>query len=290
MIKLKIILLLILLCVSIYLTYKLYSYNSYILNKSANTIIENIDDQFEEINEKLEMIEDLINKKLENCNNKINELYSNQHKVNEIAKMNNQTIINQINQYDEENNEDNDEENKNNVVYNSIETSITPENNVKNKNDNCFVKLNDVENKDKDMFYMSSFKKEKLSKTSDLQSSNSKSSKSNSSSKSSSKSSSENSSNNSTVLEINGDFIKSFNIHKLSPKYVDAIKILNTNTNIIKNNSNNKLHDLEKYTNDNNVETTSSDNIILMNDPPLLLADLLKKSYNINVNKIIELE
>ena len=51
MIKLKIILLLILLCVSIYLTYKLYSYNSYILNKSANTIIENIDDQFEEINE-----------------------------------------------------------------------------------------------------------------------------------------------------------------------------------------------------------------------------------------------
>jgi hypothetical protein len=110
--------------------------------------------------------------------------------------MNNQSIINQFNQFDE--NMDGEEEGKN-QIFNSLENSL---NNT--KNNNCFVKLNQVKNKEKDMFYMSSqtnldnnSKFDKNKKSEIKKSTNSPSSKSSSSSSSSSSSNSSSSNSNS---------------------------------------------------------------------------------------------
>ena len=162
MFDLKTILLIILICVCIYLIYKLYSHNSFILNKASETIMDNMDDQFEELNEKLVVFEELFTSKINECNKKVNDLYSMQNKVNEITKMNNQSILHQINQYDEE-----EELDKNNVIYNSVEASTTQPLHTNNKDlersKNCFIKINDAKNqeKDKEMFYMSSENKHK---------------------------------------------------------------------------------------------------------------------------------
>jgi hypothetical protein len=157
MFELRTMIIMFLLCATVYYVYNLYAYSNHIVNKASENIVdtiedkfEDIDDKFTEIDSKLQSIEDLISVRLEICYKKVSEIYSLQNKVNEITKMNNQSIIHQINQYDEQN-EDN-ENNKNNLVYNSIETSISP------TGKNCFIKHSTGKNPDREMFYVSSNK------------------------------------------------------------------------------------------------------------------------------------
>ena len=145
----------------------MYNYNYDIINKSSKNIIENNDDNYEDINTKLEdidnklsTIEDLINVRMEIFFKKVNDIYSMQNKVNEITKMNNQSIIHKINQYDEENEEP--MMNKFNNVYNSLETSLSPspQSKIDELNNKCFKKH--TKTNEKDMFYMSSINKNEL--------------------------------------------------------------------------------------------------------------------------------
>ena len=152
MFDLKYVLLIILLGVSIYLVYNLYSSNSRQLDRFKENIVDEIEVNLDDINEKLDNLYELVDSKITVCNNKIKDLYSLQNKMNEITKMNNQSIINQINQYDDAGDELDDLEK--NPVFNSLENSAGP-NSHKNT---CFIKLNDVKNNDvknKDTFYMS---------------------------------------------------------------------------------------------------------------------------------------
>ena len=365
----------------------MYSFNSHIISKSAENIIDNMDDKFDEVDEKfseidnkLQSIEDLINVRLEICYKKVNDIYSLQNKVNEITKMNNQSIIHQINQYDEEI-EDVDI-NKHGNMYNSLETSMSPQSKTDKLNNKCFIKHTNAKNQDREMFYMSSInknelhsKEKNLSETStepepikpilnyknNIVSSNTTSTTSNSSNKirsvksntkssensklskpsKSSKSSKstntklhvntsdknnngdvntdnnifknlyknnkksnlrivkdnislENESNleefinslpdnivdnffqknkdtnttSSVILEMNSDIVKSCEVETTSPKFANAMKILNE-TNVIKNNSYNKLNELNKKTknllsskntNNDNTNGSTSDN------------------------------
>ena len=167
MFEIRILLMIILLGVSIYYIYKMYAFNSHIVSKATETIVDNMDDKFEDIDEKfseidtkLQSIEDLINIRLEVCYKKVNDIYSLQHKVNEITKMNNQSIIHQINQYDEEI-EDVDI-NRHNTIYNSQETSMSPQSKINNLNNKCFIKHISAKNQDREMFYMSSMNKNEI--------------------------------------------------------------------------------------------------------------------------------
>ena len=81
MFEIRILLIIILLGVSIYYIYKMYAFNSHIVSKSTETIIDNMDDKFEDIDEKfeeidtkLQSIEDLINIRLEVCYKKVNDI------------------------------------------------------------------------------------------------------------------------------------------------------------------------------------------------------------------------
>lgn len=144
----------------------MYSFNTHIVNKSTATMVDNMEDKFEDLNDKisdidakLQAIEDLINVKLDVCYKKVNDVYSMQNKVNEITKMNNQSIIHQINQYDEEINDfDN---NQKQAIFNSVETSMSPKGGFDKLNNKCFIKHN-IKNQDKEMFYMSSMNKNGL--------------------------------------------------------------------------------------------------------------------------------
>lgn len=357
MFEIRILLIIILLGLSIYYIYKMYAFNSHILSKATETIVDNMEDKFEDLDEKLadidtklQSIEDLINVRLEVCYKKVNDIYSLQNKVNEITKMNNQSIIHQINQYDEEI-EDIDA-NKQNMIFNSVETSLSPQSKMNKLNNKCFIKHTNSKNQDREMFYMSSINKNDIyskdktktepndiSETStepkpikaqviyknnkSLNSATSKSSKSSETSESE-KSKSElpneqsinntsnnnnifsnlyknnkksnlkivkdnislenesnleqfinslpenivdnffqkNKDNSSVILEMNGDAVKPYEVESLSPKFANAMKILNE-TNIIKNNSYNKLNELNKK---NTTQTDKNNNSSLKNE------------------------
>ncbi len=314
----------------------MYSFNTFIVNKSTSTIVDNVEDKFEdltdkltEIETKLQSLEDLLNVKLDVCYKKVNDVYSMQNKVNEITKMNNQSIIHQINQYDEEINDF--DPNQKGANFNSIETSMSPKGGFDKLNNKCFIKHN-TKNQDKEMFYMSSLNKNelksknktdlsKLSETSNQQevknnndlistSSSSKTEKSNKS-KNSKKNEAEGNifsnlygnnkksnlrivkdnlsldnnsdleqfinslpenivdgffeknklgekSNGSVILEMNSNNVKPYKVETSSPKFANAMKILNE-TNIIKNNSYNKLNEIAtKIDNSSSISTSSS--------------------------------
>jgi len=342
MFDIRILLIIILLGVSIYYIYKMYSFNTYIVNKSTSTIVDNVEDKFEDLTDKLtdietkiQSLEDLINVKLDVCYKKVNDVYSMQNKVNEITKMNNQSIIHQINQYDEEINDF--DPNQKGVNFNSIETSMSPKGGFDKLNNKCFIKHN-TKNQDKEMFYMSSLNKNelksknktdlsKLSETSSQElkevknnndlistSSSSKTEKTNKS-KINSQNNKKNepdenifsnlygnnkkpnlriikdnlslendsnleqfinslpenivdgffeknklaeNSNASVILEMNSNTVKPYKVETSSPKFANAMKILNE-TNIIKNNSYNKLNEItNKFDNSSSVSTSSS--------------------------------
>ena len=150
MFNIQFILIIILLGITIYLVYNLYSYQTKQIEKFNEKITTSMEIEFDELNEKLDETNEFVEKKIGECNKKIKDLFSLQNKVNEVNRMNNQSIINQFHQYDEKMDGVEDPDEIKNQIFNSVENS---QNNNKN---NCFVKLNNVKNQDKDMFYMSS--------------------------------------------------------------------------------------------------------------------------------------
>jgi tetrahydromethanopterin S-methyltransferase subunit B len=156
MFDIRYILIIILLGIIIYLIYNLYSYQSSKVDKLKENINEKIDLEFEDINERLDELQELIEKRLNDSNKKIRDLYSLQNKMNEVNKMNNQSILNQINQYDEgieDLGENRDQ------IFNSVENSSV--NKETHKNNNCFIKISQLKHDSKENFYMSPDNKDK---------------------------------------------------------------------------------------------------------------------------------
>lgn len=266
MFDLRYILIIILLSLTVYLVYNLYSYQSNKVDQLKENINEKIDIEFEEINERLDEIEHLLDKKLGDSNKKIDDLYSLQNKMNEVYKMNGQTIINQINQYDEGFEEICDNKDQ---IFNSVENSSQNKENDK-KNDNCFIKISQLKQNTKEQFFISPDEPENRTihtlntenKKNELESKDSDSSKSSklslvseqsetshedSESIINSKTEKKNKKLNkdgdtSIVLEINDDFIKTpFNTSE-TPKANNAYKSINDFSNLIKSNSTSKFN------------------------------------------------
>ncbi len=287
MLELKNIILIILLGICIYLLIKMYSHTTFIIDNAKGYIIENMEEQFDDLNEKIQSFEENLENKLNTFGKKINDIYSVQNKLNkynEINKMNNQNILHQINQYEEE--LDDIENADKNCIYNSIENlEYSPQKEI-NKN-NCFVKLKEKNNDVKDLFYMSP---KKSSSSSVENKSNEKDLSSTSSIKSVEKSSSQ--SKNSLVLEISNNYFKT-NLDNNSPKSKDIKKILDDTSNAIsRNNSFTDLLNLNKNKlySENISEEDNDDNIenIEINDPPIMLIpEAMNKIMN---NKVIELK
>lgn len=259
----------------------MYSHTSSLIESTKNFIAENIEEQFEEINDKIQAFEDNLDTKLNIFGKKINEMYSVQNKItklNEIAKMNGQNILNQLNQYDEnsENSENHDEGDKN-CVYNSLENmDYSPQKNDKTlKNNTCFVKVKD--NTVKDLFYMSP---QKSSKTSPI--------KFNKNNNDSISSKSTTQSKNSLVLELENNYFKT-NLDN-SPKSKDIQKILDDTSNAFsRHGSFNDLLNIKNKVFSENVSEDISDNNeeIEINDPPIILVpDVINNLMN---KKIIEI-
>jgi hypothetical protein len=150
MFDIRYILIIILLGIVVYMVYNMYSYSSNQFNKLKENLSEKITMEFEELNERIDDIEQLIEKRFNDNTKKIKDLCSLQNKLNEVNKMNSQLVINQINQYDEEIEEN--EENRD-QIFNSVESSINKNNT--NQNTNCFVKISHTNNNPKENFYMS---------------------------------------------------------------------------------------------------------------------------------------
>lgn len=310
-------LLVILLSIGIYLVFNLYAHNTkqiekltLNLNESIEIECENITDAIEikidEIKEKLNIddlhkkivnIEELINTKLSDCNNKINELFSLQNKINEVTKMNNQSIINQFDQFDGDT-EDKDQN------FNSIDNSPT-QNQLKS---DCFIKLSQIKNPEKNnrMFYMSPENNNNTSQ--ELESISEKIPIKKTMSIDNDKYNNNipicnynNESENNIVLEITGDFIKTNCMANNNSKANNVFRILNESSNIIKNNSFLKLAsgDLSscKSSNfviesDNGIQTSGFQSLIpkynshddetdenlehiIIDDPPLVQTNLI---------------
>ena len=281
MLSIKNIILIVLLGVCIFLIIKMYSHTSSLIESTKNFIAENIEEQFEEINDKIQAFEENLDTKLNVFGKKINEMYSVQNKftkLNEIAKMNGQNILNQLNQYDEnsENSENHDEGDKN-CVYNSLENmDYSPQKNDKTlKNNTCFVKVKD--NTVKDLFYMSP---QKSSKTSPI--------KFNKNNNDSTSSKSTTQSKNSLVLELENNYFKT-NLDN-SPKSKDIQRILDDTSNAFsRHGSFNDLLNIKNKIFSENVSEDISDNNeeIEINDPPIILVpDVINNLMN---KKIIEI-
>jgi hypothetical protein len=282
MLSIKNIILIVLLGVCIFLIIKMYSHTSSLIENTKNFIAENIEEQFEEINEKIQAFEGNLDNKLNIFGKKINEMYSVQNKItklNEIAKMNGQNIINQLNQYDEDSNIG-PEEGEKNCVYNSLENmDYSPQKNDKNlKNNTCFVKVKDNNNNVKDLFYMSPQKSSK--KTSPVKSNNNNET-------ASSKSTTQ--SKNSLVLELENNYFKT-NLDN-SPKSKDIQRILDDTTNAFSRHGsfNDLLNIKNKVFSENVSENVSENNEeIEINDPPIVLVpDVINDLMN---KKVIEIK
>lgn len=325
----RILVILLLLGIITYYIYHLYSHTENLtnklnltVNKTATEIIETVEERMNDIDTKLLEIENLVNSKLDNCCKKVNDVYSMQNKVNEITKMNNQSILYQINQYDEEINDF--EPNNKQTIFNSVEQpSISPQGGVDNSK--YFIKHNKKTN-DKEMFYMSSNKNaDKKSSSLSSTSSNEKKStdsKVNNITENTTENTTENlkeilnennTQNNifsnlqtkknnlcivkdnislennsnldqfinslpdkiadnffknkqseSIILEMNTDNVKPCKVEVSTPKFKNAMKILNEN-NIIKNNSFNKLNELKNENELSSINDTDSDNLNIDN-------------------------
>jgi hypothetical protein len=278
MLSIKNIILIVLLGVCIFLILKMYSHTSQLIDNTKNFIAENLEEQFDEINEKIQAFEENLDSKFNSFGKKINEIYSAHNKLsklNEIAKMNGQNILNQLNQYDEDSSVGVDEENEKNCVYNSLENmDYSPKKNDKIlQNNTCFVKIKD--NNVKDLFYMSPHKSSKTS--SDKLKKDLVSSKSTTQSK------------NSLVLELENNYFKT-NLDN-SPKSKDIQRILDDTSNAFsRHGSFNDLLNINKNKvySENITENASENNEeIEINDPPIVLVpDVINNLFN---KKVIEI-
>ena len=237
-------LIIILVGISLYLIYNLYSFHSAKVDKLKENILESFEIECEEINEKLENLEDLVKNSLGEYNKKISDLLSLQYKMNDVNKMNNQSIINQINQYDEGIEELDELKNQ---VFNSVENDINENSdvNLKNNKDNCFVKLNNSNKIDKEQFYMSP--ENKSEDNSIIYNNNNIDIKN------------KDNTENSTVLELSSDFIK-MAIPNKDNKSNNIFKILNESTNLMKDNLYYKLNKQE-INDSSDVSEINADNI-----------------------------
>jgi len=279
MLSIKNIILILLLGVCIFLIIKMYSHTSQLIDNTKNFIAENIEEQFDDINEKFQAFEENLDNKLNIFGKKINEIYSAHNKINklnEIAKMNGQNILNQLNQYDEDSNAGCDEVDKN-CVYNSLENmDFSPNKNDKTlQNNNCFVKMKD--NNVKDLFYMSPQKSSKTSNIKSKNNSDSVSSKSTTQSK------------NSLVLELENNYFKT-NLDN-SPKSKDIQKILDDTSNAFsRHGSFNDLLNINKnkvYSENVSENISENNDEIEINDPPIVLVpDIINNLMN---KKVIEI-
>ena len=278
MLSIKNIILVVLLGVCIFLLLKMYSHTSQLIDNAKNFITENLEEQFEEINEKFQAFEENLDTKLNVFGKKINEIYSVHNKItklNEIAKMNGQNILNQLNQYDEDTDAGADEEVDKNCVYNSLENmDYSPQKNDKTlPNNTCFVKMKD--NNVKDLFYMSP---QKSSKTSTVKlNQDSVSSKSTTQSK------------NSLVLELENNYFKT-NLDN-SPRSKDIKKILDDTSNAFsRHGSFNDLLNINKnkiYSQNVSENVSENNDEIEINDPPIVLVpDVINNLMN---KKVIEI-
>ena len=277
MLSIKNIILIVLLGVCIFLIIKMYSHVGGLFDSTKNFITEHIEEQFEEINEKIQAFEENLDNKFNVFGKKINEMYSVQNKftkLNEIAKMNGQNILNQLNQYDEDSDVGPDEGDKN-CVYNSLENmEYSPKKNDKTlKNNTCFVKVKD--NNIKDLFYMSP---QKSSKTSTVKLNNDTNySKSTTQSK------------NSLVLELENNYFKTTLDN--SPKSKDIQKILDDTSNAFSRHGSfpDLLNIKNKVFSENVSENVSENNEeIEINDPPIVLVpDVINNLMNKKVIVII---
>ena len=266
----------------------MYSHTTFLIDNAKGYIIENLEEQFDDINEKFQSFEDNLENKLNIFGKKINDIYSVQNKLNkfnEINKMNNQNILHQINQYEEELD---DVEVEKNCVYNSLENmEYSPQKEInKNNTNSCFVKIKENNNNIKDLFYMSP---KKSSNTSINNKSNNNELSSTSSIKSGGKSSSQ--SKKSLVLEITNNYFKT-NIDNNSPKSKDVRKILDDTSNALsRNNSFNDLLNLNKnklYSENVSDYDQYDNDDIEINDPPIMLIpDAINNLMN---KKVIELK
>jgi hypothetical protein len=282
MLSIKNIILIVLLGVCIFLILKMYSHTSQLIDNTKNFITENLEEQFDEINEKIQAFEENLDSKFNSFGKKINEIYSTHNKLNklnEIAKMNGQNILNQLNQYDEDSSVGVDEENEKNCVYNSLENmDYSPKKNDKIlQNNTCFVKIkdNNKDNNVKDLFYMSPQKSSKTS--SDKLKKDLVSSKSTTQSK------------NSLVLELENNYFKT-NLDN-SPKSKDIQRILDDTSNAFsRNGSFNDLLNINKnkvYSENISENASENNEEIEINDPPIVLVpDVINNLFN---KKVIEI-
>ncbi|AYV80101.1 MAG: hypothetical protein Gaeavirus9_11 [Gaeavirus sp.] len=324
-----------------------------------NDKFNDMEDRFDDLEEKFTLMENL-NEKLLLCTKRVTDLCSMQGKANEIAKMNNQSVIHQINQYEEE---ISDIEHKNNAMYNSVETAEPNgchASDQPGQNNRCFVKLNETSGKDKEMFYMSSNNEDKPNgNNTPSKNQPDNTSKHNTSTRNKDdkpRNDLDNNSHNnifqaaggqhnrkpanlkivtdsyensntagleefinslpegiskdlfkrprnesdtSTILVMNGEFVTHCDVETNTPKFENAMRILNE-MNVIKNNSHNKLNELNdsdnapastskqsiKIVKDTTSDTSSKSNIE-MNDPPPIMMEFIKNMMNNNNNSKI---
>ena len=74
MLELRNIILIILLGVCIYLLIKMYSHTTFLIDNAKGYIIENLEEQFDDINEKFQSFEDNLENKLNVFGKKINDI------------------------------------------------------------------------------------------------------------------------------------------------------------------------------------------------------------------------
>jgi len=139
MLEFKTVFIIVLLIAVIYLIIKLYTYNTLIVDNSKKIILKSIEEHYEDYNDRLDNLEELLNNKLDNYSKKLSDIYSYQNKILEINKMSEQKVVRKFNIYDE--NLINDD---NNNIFNSVENDKENENNNVNNNvkKNVFIRIN----------------------------------------------------------------------------------------------------------------------------------------------------
>jgi hypothetical protein len=138
-----IIIIVIIVAVSYYMYTMLLKQNSSIRKNEdniVNNVIESFNSSNEELIDKLDLMEEKLHIKIKECEQKINDIDEYNKNFSKINKMNNQAIISQMNLY----NEEDIEHDGNNILY-----SIDP-------NKECFIKKEQNNQEEQEMFYMSS--------------------------------------------------------------------------------------------------------------------------------------
>lgn len=320
MFDIKFILLLILLGIVAYMIYNLYSFVSNKINKIKEDFNEKIDIDIDDVMDKLDVIEarmENIDKKFVDCNEKVHELHMIQQTAVQVNEMNAQSVLNRMNQYDEENEDTCGGQDQ---IFNSVENSCGNGNGNGNgkRLDDLFVKSALKEN-----FYMSPADGDEsesgAGSGSDSESVSGSGSVSETKSRSEIESRTRTSPNvrenthtynddnrdqeqshdaNSVVLEISDEHIKSYiqssADNSNTPKITIAVNSLTDIPSIIKNNSMDDLQVQKPPSENDSVSSTQSQNILDIEkifgigkgSTGTTTFELLDGTFKVNPNKI----